>query len=40
LEKEKQEKAEREFKLKVLTVLKEGLKAEKEGKLEELIKSL
>jgi hypothetical protein len=40
LEKEEQEKAEREFKLKVLTILSEGLEAEKNGKLEELIKSL
>jgi high-affinity iron transporter len=40
LEKEEQEKAEREFKLKVLTILNEGLEAEKNGKLEELIKSL
>jgi high-affinity iron transporter len=40
LEKEEQEKAEREFKLKVLTILKDGLEADKEGKLEELIKSI
>jgi uncharacterized membrane protein (DUF106 family) len=40
LEKEEQEKAEREFKLKVLNVLKEGLEADKKGKLDELIKSL
>jgi high-affinity iron transporter len=40
LEKEEQEKAEREFKLKVLTILNEGLEADKKGKLEELIKSL
>jgi high-affinity iron transporter len=40
LEKAELEKAEREFKLKVLNVLKEGLEADKEGKLDELIKSL
>jgi high-affinity iron transporter len=40
LEKAEQERAEREFKLKVLSILKEGLEAEKEGKLDELIKSL
>jgi high-affinity iron transporter len=39
-EREKQEKEEREFKLKVLTILKEGIEADKEGKLDELIKSL
>jgi high-affinity iron transporter len=40
LEKAEQERAEREFKLKVLNVLKEGLEADKEGKLDELIKSI
>jgi high-affinity iron transporter len=39
-EKAEQDRAEREFKLKVLNVLKEGLEADKEGKLDELIKSL
>jgi high-affinity iron transporter len=40
LEKQEREKAEREFELKVLRILKEGLEADKEGKLDELIKSL
>jgi high-affinity iron transporter len=40
LEKAEQERTEREFKLKVLNVLKEGLEADKEGKLDELIKSI
>jgi high-affinity iron transporter len=40
LEKQEWEKAEREFELKVLRILKEGLEADKEGKLDELIKSL
>jgi high-affinity iron transporter len=39
-EKEKQERTEREFRLHVLRVLQEGIEAEKEGKLQELIKSL
>jgi hypothetical protein len=34
------EKADREFKKKVLEILNEGLAASKEGRLEELIKSL
>jgi high-affinity iron transporter len=40
LEKQEREKAEREFELKVLRILKEGLEADKKGKLDELIKSL
>jgi high-affinity iron transporter len=40
LEKQEREKAEREFELKVLRILKEGLEADREGKLDELIKSL
>jgi high-affinity iron transporter len=39
-QKEEQERADREFKRKVLGVLQEGLEAEKEGRLEELIQSL
>jgi high-affinity iron transporter len=39
-EKAEREREEREFRLHVLRVLQEGLEAEKEGKLQELIKSL
>jgi hypothetical protein len=39
-EKAQREKEEREFKHSVLLVLKEGLEAEKEGKLDELIESV
>jgi high-affinity iron transporter len=39
-ERAEQERAEQDFRLRVLHVLQEGLEAEKEGKLQELIKSL
>jgi high-affinity iron transporter len=39
-EKAEREREEHEFRLHVLRILQEGLEAEKEGKLQELIKSL